>query len=212
MSSELWFISDTHFSHNNILTFTTRCGECTTCVGTGKVRMRPFSSVEEMDELMIENWNKHIRPSDKVWHLGDLTMHRQLGQIAHILKRLNGHKRIILGNHDLAKTGEYYSWFEKIASYRKIDGMMFSHIPIHPYSMGRSTANIHGHVHSNPGEFPPVLSKKWLNDGEETRTISPYVNISVEVINYTPVSLGQVKEMVEEAIANYSLEDFGEVR
>lgn len=223
MSSELFFSSDLHLSHDNILTFKTVCRSCLgtglegvhvdgvkhcgDCSGSGEVRMREFSSVEEMDETIIERHNSVVRPQDHWWNLGDVCMHRQLNKVAHLLKRMNGHKRLLLGNHDQCKLREYLAHFEKVQSYRKIDGMMFSHIPIHPSSMGRSTANIHGHIHSNQGSFPPVVGKQMKFTGDNVKTavetVSPYINLSVEVIDYTPVSLGQVKQMVEAAVKRW---------
>ena len=59
-------IADTHWGHTKSLTFFTRDGE----------RLRPFDSVEEMDELMVENWNKVVNNTDTVYHLGDVVIPR----------------------------------------------------------------------------------------------------------------------------------------
>ena len=166
----LWFISDTHFRHSNILTFTREDG----------TPLRPFSSVEEMDELMIERWNAVVRPSDHVWHLGDVTMLRgnAIKTIDHsIMARLAGHKRLILGNHDHGDIKWYAQWFEKIRGSHRIDRtLLFSHIPIHPESLPKGCFNIHGHTHARPSTLP-------------------YMNISVERTNYRPLSLEEIKEL-----------------
>ncbi len=83
MSSK-WFTSDTHFSHANILH-----------LGEG----RPFDTVEEMNETLIDNWNSVVNPADTVYHLGDVA----LGPIKDSLPlvgRLNGYKLLVPGNHD----------------------------------------------------------------------------------------------------------------
>ena len=78
-----WFISDTHFSHTNIIRYTSR----------------PFQSIDEMDAHLIENWNASIDPSDTVFFLGDFG----LGSTEHLTalcEKLHGNKICIRGNHD----------------------------------------------------------------------------------------------------------------
>ncbi len=77
-----WITSDTHFGHNNIIKF---------CA-------RPFKDAIEMDEHLILNWNRCVRPDDIVIHLGDFSMSEQALQ--RVARRLNGRKFLILGNHD----------------------------------------------------------------------------------------------------------------
>lgn len=78
-----FFISDTHFDHKNICKFSNR----------------PFNSVQEMNEVMIENWNKLVKPNDIVYHLGDFSF-GNYDQVNKTLWALNGKKHLILGNHD----------------------------------------------------------------------------------------------------------------
>src|SRR5689334_79272 len=115
LMTNTFVVSDTHFSHAGILTFKRPChsthwfskpvSDCPECHGLGAVMVRPFSCVEEMDNTMIQNWNKVVRPDDKVYHLGDVAMKRSGVEI---LDQLNGDKRLIRGNHDIAlKTKGY---------------------------------------------------------------------------------------------------------
>lgn len=165
----LWFISDTHFSHGNtIFKFKRPDG----------TPMRSFESVEHMDETMVERWNSRVKPSDHVYHLGDVSMKRPK-HVDHILRRLNGHKRLVRGNHDIAKTKEYLEYFDEIYGTRYLDNIVFSHYPIHEGSLGRYAANVHGHIHTSPGPSD-----------------KRYINISVEVIDYTPVSLEELKQRI----------------
>jgi len=84
-----FIISDTHFSHENILTFNREDGQ----------KVRPgFSSFEEMDEYIVNKWNSVVKPQDKVYHLGDVVMKKRY---IDVVKRLNGRKRLIMGNHDI---------------------------------------------------------------------------------------------------------------
>lgn len=107
-SSMKFFISDTHFGHANAIKFDNR----------------PFNSVEEMDECMIKLWNETVKPNDEVYHLGDVAFHTA-ERAEKIIKRLNGHKHLIFGNHDkvvrnsrtirdlFASTREYHEVREK---------------------------------------------------------------------------------------------------
>lgn len=162
----IWVTSDTHFSHARILTFQDPWGEI----------MRPFSSVEEMDETLVARWNDRVRPHDHVYHLGDVAMTRPALQI---VKRLNGKKRLIFGNHDIYDYKSYTEvGFEKLMGYRVFEDLFLSHVPIHPSSMP-NFINVHGHIHGN-GD---------LGEG--------YINMSVEATNFAPLSLEEIRDRVK---------------
>jgi calcineurin-like phosphoesterase family protein len=131
-----FLISDTHFSHANILTFKKEDGS----------PLRPFASVEEMDEEMIKRWNETVKPNDKVYHLGDVVINRKA---LSTLRRLNGDKVLIRGNHDIFRDDEYRQHFRELRAYHVMNGMILSHIPVHADSLGRFGVNIHGHLHAN---------------------------------------------------------------
>ena len=166
--------SDTHFSHANILTFK----------ATPTTMLRPgFRDVLDMNEQMVENWNKVVRPQDHIWHLGDVAMKRDHLQI---VKRLNGHKRLVMGNHDIFAVEEYLeAGFEKVMGMRVMDGLIMTHVPIHPDSLKRFKANIHGHTHSNHMMLHPNV--------RDPR----YINLCVENWNYTPVALEEIKRLIK---------------
>ena len=166
--ADLFVISDTHFGHANILGFKNEDGS----------PVRSFSSVEEMDETMIDRWNSVVRVQDDVYHLGDVSMRRE-----HLptVGRCNGHKRLVRGNHDIFRTKDYLKYFDEVYATRVLDGMIFTHIPIHPESMGRFGTNVHGHVHGQPqGHYGKM-----------------YYNVSVEVMNYAPISLEDLKVKIQ---------------
>lgn len=83
-----FFTADTHFGHEGIIRM---CG-------------RPFASAEEMDEALIANWNSVVSPKDDVWHLGDFAHGAHPARILEIYRRLNGRKRLVIGNHDRKPT------------------------------------------------------------------------------------------------------------
>lgn len=166
-----YVISDTHFGHENIIHY---CG-------------RPFTNTTQMDETLIANWNDVVRPEDHIYHLGDVTMWRGGRQVEErfirLIRRLNGHKRLIMGNHDHLPIRAYVeAGFEKIrgAGQWYGNGLLFSHYPVHPHDLGfRVKANVHGHIHEKPA--PPAVH----TDGG----IKRYINVSVEAVNYRPVEI-----------------------
>jgi len=162
-----FFISDTHFGHANICKFTHEDGS----------KLRPWDDVNEMNEALIDYWNAIVGPKDKVYHLGDFSMSKNWLYIA---DRLNGHKRLILGNHDTAPMSEYAKYFVKIGAYGQFDNMVLSHIPVHTNQVsGRYKANIHGHLHGGS-----------INDPR-------YFCASVENINYEPMAYDVIKKYLD---------------
>ena len=126
-----WFISDTHFSHNNII----------------KYAGRPFANVDEMNQALINNWNQSVGEDDQVFFLGDFG----LGDIDHlqsICSQLNGHKICILGNHD-----KNASWMNRVgfdvvleSAFLKIGRHLVELIHI-PSTTPPIHFQLHGHVH-----------------------------------------------------------------
>lgn len=173
----IFLISDTHFGQESILTFKR---------SDGITPLRSFSSMEEMNEVLIENWNKTVRPQDKIYHLGDFSMHKKF---IPILERLNGEKVLIRGNHDTDKLSVYQKYFKDVRGSWQLDKFLLTHIPIHPNSLGRWKANIHGHLHSN---------NVMIGNEEDPR----YINVSCEQINYTPISLEDLNKIYNERFPN----------
>ena len=133
--SNCWLISDMHFGHANIIKFTRDDGTW----------LRPFSSVEEMDEHMIDNWNRVVNAKDRVYMLGDVVINRRA---LSIMDRLNGDKVLIRGNHDIFKLEDYTKYFRDVRGYHVMNGMILSHIPLHDSVLYRFGVNIHGHTHA----------------------------------------------------------------
>jgi calcineurin-like phosphoesterase family protein len=168
--------ADTHFGHTKSITFLTPTGEL----------LRPFNSVEEMDELMVDNWNKVVHKKDTVYHLGDVVIPRSSLKL---LDRLNGRKILIKGNHDRYSLKDYSAYFEDIrgANYRQggstfLGGLIMTHIPVHPDNLcGHYRGNVHGHLHCH----------LVMKDGEPD---DRYFNACVERNNFTPVELDRVMD------------------
>lgn len=182
-----YFISDTHFGH-------AKCWE--EFKRADGSPLRAFSSTEEMDETMIANWNAVVRPEDSVYHLGDFVINRRNMSVGH---RLNGRKRLVRGNHDLFKTQEYLDiGFEEIYGVwvEPKDKIICSHIPLHPDSIKEGWINIHGHLHFGrvrKHSMAKVVLDRPLYPHEMDER---YVNVAVEMTNYTPLTLEQVREFI----------------
>jgi calcineurin-like phosphoesterase family protein len=179
-----FFISDAHFGHEKT---------CTVFKREDGSPLRPFSCAEEMDEFMIKAWNDRVRPNDKVYHLGDVVINRKF---LNVLARLNGDKVLIRGNHDIFKLEDYSQYFRDIRAFDVKNGMIFSHVPVHPESLGRFGTNIHGHLHANRVMKIVGVDVKTgeLKYGKE---VDPrYFNVSVEQIDFTPISLEELNQRI----------------
>jgi calcineurin-like phosphoesterase family protein len=144
----VFLVSDTHFGHTGVCRFTRN---------DGVTKLRPWDDADAMDEAMIAAWNERVKPTDKVYHLGDVVINRKaLGT----LRRLNGDKVLIRGNHDIFRDDEYRMYFRELRAYHVMNGMILSHIPVHSDSLGRFGVNIHGHLHANRVRKPRGVDAK----------------------------------------------------
>lgn len=155
---DIYVISDTHFHHKNIIKY---CN-------------RPFPTVESMNEFMLDSWNQTVKPDDIVYHLGDVVMGRHNYDV---IKKLNGRKRLIVGNHDdIMKVGKY---FQKVMMWRMFPewNLVLTHVPIDltdKTETRKYSYNVHGHIHNN---LSPT---------------SRHINVSVESTHYSPVPLENI--------------------
>jgi calcineurin-like phosphoesterase family protein len=160
--------ADTHFGHTKSLSFIRPDGEA----------LRPFSSVEEMDETMVERWNAKVNKGDTIYHLGDVVIPRASLKI---LDRLNGRKILIRGNHDIGPLKDFSKYFEDVRGAFFHNGLIFTHIPVHPACLsGHYLGNVHGHLHCH----------QIITDGQVDRR---YFNCSVELHDFAPVPLESIR-------------------
>ena len=171
--ADIFFISDTHFDHENMLTFLDDDDQL--------IRGDRFHDVEEMNETIIQNWNAVVKPGDKVYHLGDVTF--KVNRLARIMSRLNGNKRLLLGNHDDGRNFDLLRWFEKVGIWRifKDENFICTHVPIREDQFRYKVEyNVHGHTHQN------VIGGR-------------YINVCVEHTNYAPVSMDALRALCRRA-------------
>ena len=156
----VWFTSDLHFCHANVI----------------KYDGRPYKDVEEMNESLIENWNHYIDKDDVVFYLGDLSFDRSGKQTQEIVKRLNGKIHYVLGNHDDERDIRKLNRFETISDYinlsvpdednpRKRQGIMMMHYPILSWDKAHhGDWHLHGHCHQSLVKQNPEYYKRKVLD------------------------------------------------
>lgn len=159
----IWFTSDCHFTHRLML------------------KTRNFNTLEEHDEIIMQNWNKNIKKLDEVYFLGDFCFSTQ-ARAQNIFDRLNGRIYWIRGNHDNPKRiPSGYVWFKDVYKF-KFDKQIIwlSHYPhmSWPHSSYKSL-HLFGHVH---GTIP-------MQEGRCS------FDVGMDAWNLHPISLDQVLEI-----------------
>lgn len=184
---EIFFTSDLHFGHQNIIKF---CN-------------RPWETTEEMDEALIKNWNSVVKEDDMVFDLGDFAFAPNW-RWKELLNRLNGHHYLILGNHDITRWpgDKVMELFDGVYSqlHLKIDGnqVYLNHYPFLCYAGTYrnpevATIQLFGHVHSN--------SSSVGKDCYRLNNLFPYqYDVGVDNNNYTPVSWNVIQEKIAHQI------------
>lgn len=174
----IYFTSDTHFSHANII----------------KYCSRPFSSAEEMDEHMIKQWNSRVKPGDTVYHLGDFGFTNQ-ERLKKIIERLNGQKFLIWGNHDKTLQGsqELKDMFVKCTNFLEISvkdadvergsqKIVLCHYAMLVWNKSHHGAwMLHGHSHGSL-KYPYKMK---------------IMDVGVDSNNFAPVSYDEVKAAMQ---------------
>lgn len=165
----IWIISDTHFGHENIVKYT----------------KRPFKTVEEMNEIIIRNWNNKIRKNDTIYHLGDFAVSLTDKEYMKLVKTLNGNIILVRGNHDrIGKKKLFKFGFKDVVKRIKVDNYILTHKPIKPQHLKDGIINIHGHIHNHC----------YTEDYIDT---SNYVNVSIEVMDYEPIKFEKLKREIK---------------
>ena len=183
----IWFTSDLHFGHVNILKF---CN-------------RPWETTDEMNADLIKNWNSVVKPDDLVFDLGDFAFASN-SKWKDLLSQLNGHHYLILGNHDITRWpgDKTMELFEGVSHQMilKIDGrtVYLNHYPYLCFGGAwrkpeNAVYQLFGHTHSGPNCRG--------TDTDRLVNLFPYqYDVGVDNNNYTPVSWEQVKEIIQKQV------------
>lgn len=181
--AEIYFISDTHFNHKNIIQY---CN-------------RPFKDVEEMNKVLIKNWNNIVMYSDTVFHLGDVALTTE-SDLKKLIPKLKGKKILIRGNHDKKSKAFFIeAGFDSVVdSPLKLDSerLVLSHKPLKDTDIPEGYVNVHGHIHNNH------LHKVNPNTNEVEYPQNLYsekshINVSADVISFRPISLRELLGKIE---------------
>lgn len=182
--SNVWFTSDTHFYHENILRF---CN-------------RPFGSIEEMNEELIRRWNETVPEDGIVFHLGDFCLGHP-GDWNDILNQLNGQIYLILGNHDMKyiKQG-FMKRFVYVTQQMSIrvggQAIILNHNPFLCYGGAyRNVWQLFGHVHSGP------YSHTGLDIPRLQYLFPRQYDVGVDNNDFRPVSFTEVKAKIDAQLA-----------
>ena len=183
-AEHLFFTSDTHFDHKNIIKY---CN-------------RPWETVEEMNQGLIDNWNSVIGPDDTVFHLGDVSFGGNTNLINYV-SQLNGHIILIKGNHDRKLQ---QSICDKLFDYScqqltlNIDGItvFLNHFPFLCFSGTYNTdksIQLFGHIHSGP-----------LSSGPDIDRFNKYgvynqYDVGVDNNHYKPISWNEILKKIDYA-------------
>lgn len=185
--SKVYFIGDLHFGHKNIVNIRS-----------------DFKSSYEHDEFLVETWNQKVKKNDLVYVLGDVAFNVEgLEKV----RRLNGRKILVRGNHDEENIHRYLVFFADVVgirAYKDETGRYWlSHCPIHPDER-RGRENIHGHVH-----FHHVSRQLKNDDGvliDEWERDPWYLNVSAEVVDYEPKTTKEIRDKYEPIIQEVPVE------
>jgi calcineurin-like phosphoesterase family protein len=175
----VWFTSDTHFGHENIIKY---CD-------------RPFASREEMDQAIVERWNLVVKPSDTVYHLGDFAFTRTREFTERLLKALHGKIHLVPGGHD-GKHVRTASGFERI--HERLDTITVfdktvavCHYPLMAWDRSRyGSWMLHGHVHSKV---------EWGHTRIVWRRGKPILraDVGVDAWDFAPASFEQIRDVMD---------------
>jgi calcineurin-like phosphoesterase family protein len=159
---QTWFTSDTHFGHANLII---------------KYHCRPFADPVEMDETMIARWNERVAPGDTVYHLGDFALGPKAATPV-VLARLNGHKILVIGNHDrkpdFMKASGFAEVHESLSLNLNGHWIYLTHQPVPPPEGTPCDYHLHGHVH------------------KEYARLGNAINVGVDVLGFRPLTLEEL--------------------
>lgn len=176
-----FYVADWHYDHRNILAYDNR----------------PFKTVEEMNDVLVDRWNKAVSPDDRVFVLGDMFWCSEEKAIP-ILQSLNGTKILIVGNHDKPRKREFRGQFSHIAEYMEIEddgkSVVLCHYPIPCFKNHfHGWYHLYGHVH-NSFESKMMEHDKFLMEELYGHPCNMFnVGVMMPWMDYTPRTLAHIE-------------------
>lgn len=187
------YISDTHFFHRNVARYDNR----------------PWQTVDEMNEAMIQLWNKTVSPSDEVYILGDVVWSNKYQDWENILVQLRGNKFIVKGNHDkteilneLKKNGHIKGWsHQEVVMDPGANGksryVVLNHSPM-PFFVNMhhdNTYHLYGHVHISWDAQCIKHLRKQIEDLYQHEVRMYNVGCMIRGMDYAPRTLDEIIEI-----------------
>jgi calcineurin-like phosphoesterase family protein len=193
-SRRIWFFSDPHFGHQNVLKFEPKRKQILKC-----------ETIDQHDEALIKRYNKLVRPHDLVYFLGDLGF-ESYDYLAKIISRLNGVKHLVRGNHDKFSDEQYRRLGFVSVYYRariKL-GKTYFNLAHHPYKenwLQRFIRTITFRKQLRDNDKRPVNDGSWLIHGHvhSRGNKIPYkkqIHVGVDVWDMNPVSWEQIQKII----------------
>lgn len=174
----IWFTADTHFGHANVIKY---CN-------------RPFRDKYEMDRVMIERWDKVVKPTDVVYHLGDFSFYGAT-KTKEIIQKLNGRKILIRGNHDKGPNIYLASGFDQYIQSTPQAPAKFGEFYLSHYPYWESYEH-DDRKHKFADRMLHTQGNQWLLCGhvhEKWKTKGFCINVGVDQWDFTPVSIERVR-------------------
>lgn len=175
-----FYIADWHYGHKNVLAFDNR----------------PFTTVEEMNEALVKNWNDAVKPDDIVYVLGDMFWCKSTEAVP-VLDKLNGVKFLIRGNHDRSNDSRFIKKFAKVTDYLEVEDngrhVVLCHYPIPCYKNHfYGWYHLYGHVHTS-FEYNMMEHDKVLMGALYSRQCRMFnVGAMIPYMGYTPRTLDEI--------------------
>ena len=174
-----FFTSDLHLGHTNII----------------KYSNRPFQTIEEMDQALIDNWNRVVSGEDVVYVIGDFSFYKDQQKSLDVLKKLNGAEiHLVMGNHDKHMKQFVKDEFTTCSAYKEIyvpdseashdkgQFIILAHYAFRVWNKSHHGSwNLYGHSHGSLPDDPHLRS----------------LDVGVDCWNYTPVSYDEIKEKMK---------------
>ena len=182
--SDMWFTSDSHFFHKNVIEY---------C-------KRPYDNIESMNEAMIAEWNSKVKPDDIVYHTGDFSFAKKVSKTLDIINRLNGRIFLIKGNHDYSSFIKAIRNMDKFIDIRDLyklkvkdpdtpsgtQEIILCHYALEVWEHSHyGSWHLHGHSH---GTLPDNFDKMRLDIGVD--------NHDMKILSYEDVKVAMFRKSI----------------
>ena len=155
-------------------------------------KMRGFNSSFEHDEYLIQQWNSVVHKRDVVYILGDVSM--ETSEHYYLLDQLKGHKKVVLGNHDMGKdVPELLKYVENVSGMVHYKEFWLTHAPLHPQDLAFVKGNIHAYIHEMEVPYTEVPVDYW-NKKEiiKSKSNQGYYNVDAKLIDFKPQTIEEI--------------------